>query len=275
MTRSWLDLSPRRILRGVDRRLRPARHRDPAPRWIRVAAGPLLGAELFLAPESSDTWAGMAAGTSDQDLFAALQKDFNIEGRTIWDVGAHFGYHSLMFAALVGPGGRVCSFEPAPANLERFRAHLARNPGLAARITLRAAALSDRPGTEIMLAGQGVENGSTSGSHLTRADAPLDAGEYRQFQSVKVEADTVDHCVEAGTAPPPDCIKLDVEGAEGLVLAGAEKVLAARRPRLLVEVHHILQMHQILERLRPLGYVCTVISPEKAAPSRCFLLASA
>ena len=54
---------------------------------------------------------------------------------------------------------------------------------------------------------------------------------------IEVETVTLDSLVDAGF-PPPDMIKVDVEGAESLVLAGAMGVLRKYRPVLLVELHN-------------------------------------
>src|SRR3954454_1116564 len=45
-------------------------------------------------------------------------------GDIVFDVGGHIGYMALHFADLVGAGGRVFCFEPAPLNLPYIRANV-------------------------------------------------------------------------------------------------------------------------------------------------------
>src|SRR5207249_459987 len=48
-------------------------------------------------------------------------------GWTVWDIGSCIGFYSVFFARLVGPSGRVVSFEPDPRNFERTTANVALN----------------------------------------------------------------------------------------------------------------------------------------------------
>jgi hypothetical protein len=74
--------------------------------------------------------------------------------------------------------------------------------------------------------------------------------------------------------PAPDVIKIDVEGGELLVLQGARKLLADRRPVLLIEVHHICLMLHIEKLLLELGYSARILDEAHAWPSRCFVFAT-
>src|SRR5262249_21760944 len=120
LLRLW-DMSPREVTHAIQRRVNSrASTGPPKPAWRRVAAGPLAGAELYVATDAVDTWRDMVAGTHDGFLFDAVSRFHALEGRVCWDIGAHFGYHTLSFAALVGNLGRVIAFEPNPANLARM-----------------------------------------------------------------------------------------------------------------------------------------------------------
>ena len=54
---------------------------------------------------------------------------------------------------------------------------------------------------------------------------------------IQVPATTLDEFIAAGN-PPPQLVKIDVEGGESEVLSGARALFTARRPLLIVEVHH-------------------------------------
>ena len=76
-------------------------------------------------------------------------------GDVFVDVGANIGYYSLLAAQLVGPTGKVISFEPSPTVRAQLEANIARNH-LADRVIVNAAAAGAEPGdVELFLAGEG------------------------------------------------------------------------------------------------------------------------
>ena len=56
--------------------------------------------------------------------------------------------------------------------------------------------------------------------------------------TLEVPSRSLDSLVEDGDTPPPDFIKIDVEGGEGAVLSGARRTLTTHRPEILLEMHH-------------------------------------
>ena len=270
LLRLW-DMSPRELTRAVQRRVGLMASADlPSVEWHRVASGPLAGAELYLATEAVDTWRAMVAGTHDRFLFDTLASCRTLDGLVCWDIGAHIGYHALAFAALVKSGGRVIAFEPNPANLARMSLHLARNPALASRIAVKPIALSDATGFAEFRLSDHVESGMSSGGHLDSATAPNDRSSYGMFRPTQVETATIDGVVGSGEFPPPDVLKVDVEGAEAAVLRGGRVVIRGRRPVLLLEVHHILQMFEVFPLLTDWGYRLEVLDRDHATPGPLF-----
>ncbi len=126
----------------------------------------------------------------------------------VYDIGANVGFYTLLASALAGPRGRVVAFEPLPRNLEFLRAHVAMN-GMT-NVVIRSVALADHPGTRPF-----DDTPGPSEAHLAARG------------SLTVECATLDALVAKGEIPPPDVIKMDVEGAELLVLRGGEDVHAA------------------------------------------------
>jgi FkbM family methyltransferase len=251
----------------------PPPHR-PEPRWVRVEGGPLRGRELLLDPNSPAYWEReMMEGGFDSFIHEAAAAYGPLEGATFWDVGAHIGYHSLCFAALAGPGGRVFSFEPNPHNVERLRLHLERNPALAERITLTAAALSNADGEASFQFSQNIDDGTSSGSHLADAMVPGEPWWYENFQSTPVPTFRADTLLREGRAPAPTVMKIDVEGAEQMVLEGMPELLARVRPLLFIEVHNITQMFHVQRILFKAGYAQEMLDAEHSSVSRCFIAA--
>lgn len=271
----------RRVINSVLYRtgLRPAMLASPglprpSPKWVRVSGGPLRDCQLFLDPDSPTYWEReMLEGKFDPFIYEELKAHGGIEGATVWDIGAHIGYHSLAFAALAGQTGRVVSFEPNPFNLERFRSHLEKNPELASRITLLTSAVSNVDGASSFSFSPNVDDGTSSGSHLTEAPLPGESWEYEAFTETRVETVRADTLLESGL-PAPDVIKIDTEGAEFLVLEGAKKLLSAHRPLVFVEVHHITLMLKVQQLMFDLDYRMKLLDAEHASNSRCFVVAA-
>ena len=234
-----------------------------------VEEGILKGVELYVPP-ASRLWKEILGGRYDESLYEAVTALRDVSGAVIWDIGAHVGYHSFGFAAL---GAQVTAFEPNPANVERFKLHMARNPQLAKRIDLLEIAISDRD-DHMMFRHSDDLRSASSGGHLERALPPLDRSEYAEFQITAVPTNRVDTLIEQDGKTPPDVLKIDVEGAEELVLRGATHLLREKRPILLIEIHHICLMMSIAELLRDAGYRMTLIDEQHASPSRCFVLAT-
>ena len=167
----------------------------------------------------------------------------------------------------------MVAFEPNPANLERLQANLDLNPEQAQRITVLPAALSDVEGTLTFRSSANVEDQSSSGGYLERGSPPLDAAVYERagFRTSEVPTHRLDHLVAKEGWSNIRVIKIDVEGAEHLVLTGALETLKRDRPMLLMEIHSVVCMLQCLELLHPLGYAASLLHEDR--PGRCFIVA--
>jgi FkbM family methyltransferase len=133
-------------------------------------------------------------------------------GGAFLDVGAHAGYFSLIAADRVGPTGRVYSVEPNPRTFASLEANLSAN-GIT-HVRPYMCGLADRPGTIRLHAPP--SHFDYNATVLPRAD----------WHPVDVAARTLDGCIAEWRVDRIDLMKLDVEGAEPLVLAGGAKCLA-------------------------------------------------
>lgn len=243
---------------------------DP-PRWRQVRGGVLASRWLFV--RDHNFFGQMVAGDHDAYLFSYLQ-NIDLRDQLICDLGAHVGYHTMAFAKLAGGQGRVFAFEPNPFNLERLRAHLSRNSDLAERIEVMPVALSDRSGVTTFHYSARVDDATSSGGHLDGGEPPLTAGAYRRagFQQCKVATTTLDEVFPGNYARSVALIKIDVEGAECLVLDGGRRLIQRDRPILLIEVHSVAAMLGLAQRLPGMGYALEPL--EIASSSRCFIVAT-
>ncbi len=145
-------------------------------------------------------------------------------GDVVLDVGGCWGDTALYFAARVGPAGKVYTFEFDPESLAIMRANLALNPELAGRIEIVERALWDRSDEVLEIAQAG---------RMTTVGRANGGGPALQAPTV-----TVDDFVREADLDRVDLIKMDVEGAEPWVLAGAADTLAGVRPRLAMAAYH-------------------------------------
>jgi FkbM family methyltransferase len=242
------------------------RHRRP--RWIDIPYGTLKGRKILLDPQTPVCDVLL----QQEPIFEALE-EYGLEGKVVWDVGAYIGYHALAFAVRVGRTGHVITFEPNPYNVARVTQNLNKNSDLRSRITLITDALSDRDGTDSFRFSSGVDTGESSGSHLCRVLPPEKQSVYGSFSEMTVNTARADTLVAKKTVPLPTIMKIDVEGAEGLVLSGAVNLLETARPILLIEIHHTIGMFHVQGLLNRLQYEMRILKTEEGPQFRCQALA--
>jgi FkbM family methyltransferase len=190
--------------------------------------------------------AGYLAGTADQEqlaLYATLLKP----GMVFYDGGANIGYLSLVLARLLGKEGRVVAFEPLPENATILRNNVALNK--MENLTVCEVALGDVDGYAEFRVGGEVVHGKLAGS-------AMDVGPEAS-QAIRVAARRLDTVVAEQHLPPPDLIKLDIEGSEAVTLAASREFLREHKPLLLVEIHRTnREMEQVLRELNYHYCVC-------------------
>lgn len=235
----------------------PAKPTASTPAVHGVQAGPLKGARL-LVDAARPAFRDMVAGTFDAFIWPALpQPPWN---GLVLDIGAHVGYHALAFAAM-DPAARVVAFEPNPANTGRLRENLALNPALAARIEVQERALGDANGELRFCASDNVDDETSSGGHLQDVTPPLDQEVYARsgFRTTAVQVRRLDDLAREQAWGRVALMKIDVEGAEHMVLKGAEGILRRDHPCLCIEVHSVACMQAVDAILLPLGYTIRLL----------------
>jgi FkbM family methyltransferase len=153
-----------------------------------------------------------------------------------WDIGANVGFYSLLASKLVG-SGKVFAFEPALRNLSYLRKHLALNR--VTNVEVLAIAVSNRNG----ISSFEIEETGFMG-HLS--------GEG----SITVPTATLDSLVDEGKVCPPDCVKMDIEGAELLALHGGSRTFQRFRPVLFLATHGRKVETECRRLLELWGYDC-------------------
>jgi FkbM family methyltransferase len=166
-------------------------------------------------------------------------------GDVVYDVGAHFGYFSLLFAHLAAPNGRVFSFEPTPSTFAVLKKNVQGN----ADITPLNCAAGVSPGN-IDIADFGLRHSAWNTlAPESRMPGILDTSEARR---ISVEIVTLDSQV-ATHGLHPDFIKIDAENFEHAVVSGARNIITQSQPVILLESGSQAALEAMLE-LEQLGY---------------------
>jgi FkbM family methyltransferase len=220
---------------------------------VRVQRGLAAGASWSLFP-----WTSYWRGLHEPQIQARLIDLMDWRGKSVWDLGSHFGLFAVGLGRRVGPSGAVAAFEPHPRNFSRLQLHLRRN-----RLSWAQAfpcAVSDQPGHQQLLLEADVAAASTVGHLLYEGET------WRpDIPQIKVETCALDAWVESGKIRAPDFIKVDVEGHGHKALAGARRTITAKRPILLMGFHSSVEVQGTEELLKPLGYRFEAIPPDAPA----------
>jgi FkbM family methyltransferase len=190
-------------------------------RWLPSGLAPWhwRGLRITLEPGSAIVRSIRATGSFEQaeiDVAAALHTALH-PGRTILDVGANIGIHSIAWAALAP----VIALEPAPSTFQQLQANIAAN-NLRHRIRALNTAAGNITGT--------VE------FFITKDSAFSSLKDTRRIpirDTVKVPCTTLDSL----DLPPIGLLKIDVEGFERAVIAGAPELLRRDHPVLFIEIY--------------------------------------
>ena len=171
-------------------------------------------------------------------------RDFVPVGSLVIDVGANVGFFSKRFAQWVGGSGEVIAIEPEDRNFRHLVASL-ESAGLAARV---------RPIKAVAAAAPGQMHLQINSIHPGDHQISTDGG------GLSVGAVTLDGLVDDKRPSRPSLIKIDVQGAEMLVLTGAHDILRDAKPALFVELSEEplrkfgSSVSEILEHLAQGGY---------------------
>jgi FkbM family methyltransferase len=147
-------------------------------------------------------------------------REFVPNGSLVIDVGANIGFFSVRFAEWVGDGGKVIAIEPEDRNYSSLISALGR-AGLLGRVQALKVAAAAEPGMTFLEL-----------NPLHPADHKLS----RSGAGVPVTAVTLDGLLEDKGPLLPTLVKIDVQGAEMLVLQGMTDILKTAGPALFVEL---------------------------------------
>jgi len=161
-----------------------------------------------------------------------LWKNILKEGQTIFDIGANIGYYSLLASKRIGDG-RIYAFEPVKQTFERLTKNVKINNFK--NIKVNNLAVSNEEGTVDIYVANSKNTGTSSITNHMHFN-----GDKQTVKSL-----TIDHFVKSNNIEAMDIVKIDVEGAEMMVIEGMEKSLRKFNPIVMIEL--------IDERLKAAG----------------------
>jgi FkbM family methyltransferase len=207
---------------------------------VRVRRGLAAGARWTFLPYSYNwRWGG------ESDIVTAVGMLGDIRGASCWDMGAHFGIHTVGLAMQVGPEGQVAAFEPDPVAFRRLTRHVRMNH--LANVRLFNAGVSDQVARADLIVTDGM--GSVK-SHFLGESETVDADTRR----IQVDTICADLLVERGELRMPDFVKVDIQGHAARALAGSIVSIEKKRPLILFSSHNRSEADGTGRLLDPLGY---------------------
>ena len=185
-----------------------------------------LGRDCGVGLASNLYWHGLAGYEPETSRTLCF---FFPKVKTFADVGANYGYYSLL-AALWNPKVCVLSFEPVPQICEGLKRNVEIN-GLQGQVTCHGAALSDRSGSATFF----LPNSESKDVETTGTLVSDGWQSRKRSPSFAVEAIRFDD-FEKTNPVRLDLVKIDVEDFEAAVLDGMRETIRRDRPFIVCEI---------------------------------------
>lgn len=193
---------------------------------------------------------GILAGGNHETAEHRFLRSLDLRGKVVYEIGAFQGLLTLFFS---NRAKEVIAYEPNPPSYRRVLQNLRLNQRENVRV--RNLAVGERAGTLTLLCDP-LMPGGTSGD-------PAVAGQIQgtgAATSVTVPLVTIDEDIASNQLPPPDVVKIDIEGMELPALQGMTDTLRRYRPDLYMEMHGATpeqkdrNVRAIVEFVTDLGY---------------------
>jgi len=198
----------------------------PKPPDTCLVVSPVTGQEVsFYAESQVEAYRTIQFGGERElvELILSEVKDDDV----VWDIGSNIGLVSILVAVNF-PSTKVYAFEPDPQIARRVNENAELNR--ISNVSVMECALAEKPSKSILYT-DGVHGFSPSLKPHEYADSPQ--------QTCDIVVESIDNLVQVGRIPIANVVKIDVEGAELLVLIGMKRTLTLRNaPRILIIEFH-------------------------------------
>lgn len=198
----------------------------PKTAAVRILSGPNRGLKWIVGAGTHGCWLGRYERGEIEKFTSHLNSS-----TVVWDIGAHAGFFAMACAKRCA---HVVACEPDARNIAFLRRHITLN-GLN-NISIVEAAISNIHGGQVSFGGSDSSYQGQIGG-----------------QGNFVQTASIDALINFGF-PPPNIVKMDIEGAEGDALNGAHQTLIDQRPKMLIATHSSELAVQCSEILRRFNY---------------------
>ena len=166
-------------------------------------------------------------GLYEEDLTKTLLYSLK-HGMVFFDIGAHYGYYTLLASFLVGEEGQVHSFEPTPYSFDVLKLNAKNKINI---ILNNCAVYSTKK--NLIINDYGIQYSAFNSIYNARL--PKIVLQNLKSKKLLVESISIDEYVER-TCIVPDFIKIDAESSEYEILIGMEKTIKKFYPKISFEV---------------------------------------
>ncbi len=173
------------------------------------------------------TYSETIRSTADQDdtWFFYLAKHHKV----IFDIGANVGYTALL-AMIQDPDRQYVLVDPNPLALQKAQGNLLNN-NLGFKALYYSAFVSDKSNEVVKFYTLG--SGAAGSMHSSHAESAASVNSFKNVSTV-----TLDYLYSYYDVVP-DLIKIDVEGAETLVMEGAKRLAKETKCTFFIEMHNV------------------------------------
>ena len=191
-----------------------------------------------------------------EPLETRILKFFASISNTIIDVGANIGYYAVELSATLSPPAIIHAFEPVPASFKQLEKNIEIN-SLSNRVSCNQLAISDSEGVMVLYKPRISGSSASSAKNLHPEE---------EVEKIQVPMTKLDSYFYSNNLRSFDLLKIDVEGAELMVIEGGLNSVKMYKPVIFAELlrkwsaQFGYSPNDVIKILIPLGYRCFGVS---------------
>jgi len=193
-----------------------------------------------------------------EPLETKILKYFAADGGLVVDIGANVGYYAVELGKILGEKGKLIACEPIPESFEQLEGNVQLN-SIQHKVSCYQIAISNFHGSLTLYKPEISGSSASSARNLHPTESSIE---------LEVPVTTLDTLLNSLNIQNCELIKVDVEGAELMVIQGALDSVKRFKPVIFLELlrkwsaQFNYTPNELLEILLPLGYRCFAVSEQ-------------